>query len=135
MFSWSGSLELVLWTHGRGALNQHLFKVTSDEFPRWFYGGWTNEYLEHFRRIAAGKATTMGHIRRHHLTDAKVPVPPVATIAVGESQIATAVEQQLTLAIQSRNLIGLREALLPRLLSGEFRVRSEAESMQLQRDP
>ena len=28
------------------------------------------------RGIAAGKATTMGHIQRHHLTDAKVAVPP-----------------------------------------------------------
>ena len=28
LFSWSGSLEIVTWTGGRGALNQHLFKVT-----------------------------------------------------------------------------------------------------------
>ena len=39
LFSWSGSLELVFWTHGRGALNQHLFKVTSGEFPQWFLLG------------------------------------------------------------------------------------------------
>ena len=45
LFSWSGSLALVLWAHGRGALNQHLFKVTSDEFPRWFYWGWLHEHL------------------------------------------------------------------------------------------
>ena len=45
LFSWSGSLEMVLWAHGRGALNQHLFKVTSDEYPRWFYLGWTREHL------------------------------------------------------------------------------------------
>ena len=72
LFSWSGSLELVVWAYGRGALNQYLFKVTSGQFPRWFYWGWVREYLEDFRRIAAGKATTMGHIRRQHLTDAKV---------------------------------------------------------------
>lgn len=34
LFSWSGSLECVLWAGGRGALNQHLFKVTSAEFPK-----------------------------------------------------------------------------------------------------
>lgn len=28
LFSWSGSLESVIWTGGRGALNRHLFKVT-----------------------------------------------------------------------------------------------------------
>jgi type I restriction enzyme S subunit len=31
LFSWSGSLECVLWAGARGALNQHLFKVTSVE--------------------------------------------------------------------------------------------------------
>ena len=80
LFSWSGSLELVLWAHGPGALNQHLFKVTSDQYPRWLYLGWTREHLDDFRGIAAGKATTMGHIQRHHLTDAKVAVPPMEVL-------------------------------------------------------
>jgi type I restriction enzyme, S subunit len=44
LFSWSGSLECVLWTGGRGALNQHLFKVTSTEFPKWFYYLWINQH-------------------------------------------------------------------------------------------
>jgi type I restriction enzyme S subunit len=35
LFSWSGSLECVLWAGGPGALNQHLFKVTSSDYPRW----------------------------------------------------------------------------------------------------
>src|SRR5207253_2070618 len=33
LFSWSGSLECVLWAAGQGALNQHLFKVTSVTHP------------------------------------------------------------------------------------------------------
>ena len=37
LFSWSGSLEVVVWCGGKGALNQHLFKVTSDKYPKWFY--------------------------------------------------------------------------------------------------
>jgi len=41
LFSWSGSLEVELWCGGRGALNQHLFKVTSSDFPKWFYYLWT----------------------------------------------------------------------------------------------
>ena len=35
LFSWSGSLECVLWAGGDGALNQHPFKVTSATYPRW----------------------------------------------------------------------------------------------------
>ena len=33
LFSWSGSLLAKLWTGGEGALNQHLFKVTSGPYP------------------------------------------------------------------------------------------------------
>jgi len=36
LFSWSGSLEVKFWVGGEGALNQHLFKVTSKNFPPWF---------------------------------------------------------------------------------------------------
>lgn len=36
LFSWSGSLEVVRWAGGEGALNQHLFKVTSAAYPHWF---------------------------------------------------------------------------------------------------
>jgi type I restriction enzyme S subunit len=70
LFSWSGSLEVELWCGGLGALNQHLFKVTSSEFPKWFYLLWTLHHLSEFRLIAAAKATTMGHIQRGHLTAA-----------------------------------------------------------------
>ena len=103
LFSWSGSLELVLWSHSRGALNQHLFKVTSDEFPRWFYWGWLHEHLDDFRGIAAGKATTMGHIQRHHLTDAKVAVPPEELLQTADGTLGNLIEQQVALAVQSRD--------------------------------
>ena len=124
LFSWSGSLELVLWSHGRGALNQHLFKVTSDEFPRWFYRGWTSEHLDDFRRIAAGKATTMGHIQRHHLTDAKVVVPSSGAVTAAHRVLGALLGQQAGLAVQSRDLATHRDTFLPRLLAGEFRVDS-----------
>ena len=127
LFSWSGSLEMVLWTHGRGALNQHLFKVTSDEFPRWFYLGWTREHLDEFRRIAAGKATTMGHIQRHHLTDAKVAAPPPEVVAAGDAAVARLVEQQVRHAVGARTVAAQRDVLLPRLVSGEMRVAASTE--------
>lgn len=129
LFSWSGTLEVVLWSHGPGALNQHLFKVTSDRFPKWFYWGWTLEHLDDFRRIAAGKATTMGHIQRHHLTDARVVAPPVEVVRVAGGPLATLIERQVGLALQSRRLATQRDALLPRLLSGKLRVDGVRESI------
>ena len=75
VFSWSGSLLVTVWCGGPAALNQHLFKVTSTQYPKWFYLHCTLSHLDEFRSIAADKATTMGHIKRHHLADAKCIVP------------------------------------------------------------
>jgi type I restriction enzyme S subunit len=76
LFSWSGSLEVCIWCGDRGALNQHLFKVTSQKYPKWFYYHWIKHHLPEFQAIAAGKATTMGHIQRYHLSAASVVIPP-----------------------------------------------------------
>jgi type I restriction enzyme S subunit len=75
LFSWSGSLECVLWAGGSGALNQHLFKVTPVGYPKWLCYLGVHLHLDDFRHIAEGKATTMGHIQRHHLSDANLPAP------------------------------------------------------------
>ncbi len=123
LFSWSGSLECVLWTGGIGALNQHLFKVTSPAFPKWFYYLWIHEHLPNFRRIAAGKATTMGHIQRHHLTDAKVITADGTVLEAADNLIAPLIQQVIQLRIESRTLAALRDTLLPKLISGELRVK------------
>lgn len=123
LFSWSGSLECVLWTGGRGALNQHLFKVTSTGYPKWFYYLWIHHHLEYFRNVAAGKATTMGHIQRHHLTDARVVVPNDATLKWMDSIIAPILDQVVQRRIESRTIATLRDALLPQLISGKLRVK------------
>ena len=122
LFSWSGSLECVLWSGGRGALNQHLFKVTSKKFPKWFYFLWIHWHLEDFRHIAAGKATTMGHIQRHHLTSAKVLVPPPELLQAMSGFMHPIIESIWRRKVQSRTLAALRDMLLPKLISGELRV-------------
>lgn len=121
LFSWSGSLEVEVWTGGRGALNQHLFKITSREVPKWFYYFATRQHLPDFRAIAAGKATTMGHIQRGHLTAAKVAVPPPDQMAKHDVVIAPLFDQKINNALQVRTLANLRDALLPRLISGKLR--------------
>jgi type I restriction enzyme S subunit len=122
VFSWSGTLECMLWAGGPGALNQHLFKVTSTEYPRWLCYLAILSHLPGFRRIAAGKATTMGHIQRHHLTEAKVVVPPLGLLESMDRVMSPVVETMWRHAVESRTISLIREALLPRLLSGELRV-------------
>ncbi|MBX5808170.1 restriction endonuclease subunit S [Pseudomonas aeruginosa] len=126
LFSWSGSLEVEVWNGGRGALNQHLFKVTSNEVPKWFYFFATRQHLSDFRAIAAGKATTMGHIQRKHLTDARIAVAPPESMKKFDAVIASQFDQLVSNAQQSRSLAQLRDTLLPKLISGELRI-SDAE--------
>ena len=122
LFSWSGSLLVDIWCQGRGVLNQHVFKVTSEDFPRWFYFYWTTYHLNEFQRIAADKATTMGHIKRHHLSDAKVLVPPAPLLDSMTESIDSLVKQRINNELQKQTLATLRDTFLPKLLSGELRV-------------
>jgi len=123
LFSWSGSLECVLWAGGSGALNQHLFKVILDTYPRWLCYLGIHLHLEDFRHIAAGKATTMGHIQRHHLSDARLAVPPPRLMSAASTIIEPIVESLWRREVQSRALAVARDALLPKLISGELRVK------------
>ena len=120
LFSWSGSLEVILWWGGRGALNQHLFKVSSEAYPKWFYYYWVLHHLLDFQLIAEGKATTMGHIQRHHLSEATVIVPLSDQIGQMDKVMAPLVNKIITNAIESRTLAKIRDALLPKLMSGEI---------------
>ena len=123
LFSWSGSLEVIVWCGGPGALNQHLFRVTSDHFPKWFYYQWTKHHLPSFQDIAADKATTMGHIQRYHLREAKVLIPSQKLMVVMDRQMAPLLEKMIANRIEVRSLASLRDSLLPKLLSGAIRIK------------
>ena len=127
LFSWSGTLETAFWFGGKGALNQHLFKVTSSHFPSWFCFLWIRQHLPWFRAIAASKATTMGHIKRGHLQETLVVVPPARILHEANEVIGPMFELFGQLMIESRKLAAIRDALLPKLLSGESRVQVDAE--------
>lgn len=127
LFSWSGSLLQKVWVDGPGALNQHLFKVTSSLVPQWFHFFAVDLHMEEFRMIAASKATTMGHIQRHHLAEAKIAVPPTAVLEFADKVIKPLFDAAVQRQLESRTLAALRDTLLPRLMSGELRVGAERE--------
>tara|TARA_B100000214_G_scaffold332749_1_gene274448 strand:+ start:343 stop:1644 length:1302 start_codon:yes stop_codon:yes gene_type:complete len=128
LFSWSGSLLVDIWTGGVGALNQHLFKVTSKKYKKWFFYYWTKHHLQEFQAIAKSKATTMGHIQRRHLSEAKVLIPSSECFIKMSTVFYSLLERQLNIRLESRTLTQLRDALLPKLISGELKV-PEAEKM------
>ena len=123
LFSWSGTLEAAFWFGGKGALNQHLFKVTSSRFPSWFCFHWIRQHLPWFRAIAASKATTMGHIKRGHLQETLVVVPPNEILQEANEVFGPIYDLFGQLMFESRKLEAMRDELLPKLLSGKVRVR------------
>lgn len=120
LFSWSGTLMVKFWSGGDGALNQHLFKVTSDKYPEWLYYYWTKYYLDQFISIAKSKATTMGHIQRKHLKQAEVIIPP--NIEEMTLEFTSTIDQIKTNLFETKSLVNIRDSLLPKLISGEIEI-------------
>ncbi len=120
IFSWSGSLLIDFWCGEICGLNQHLFKVTSNTYDKWFYYLWTKHHIEQFTIIAMDKATTMGHIKRNDIEKAKVIIPPKEDYL----RIGAILQPIYDIIIQNRlennKLSLLKDTLLPKLMSGEI---------------
>ena len=122
IFSWSGSLLVDLWCGGICGLNQHLFKVTSSKYDKWFYYAWTNHHLQKFAAIAADMATTMGHIKREELSKAEVLIPSQSDYDRIGGLLAPLYDLVIANRIENRKLASLRDELLPQLMSGQLEV-------------
>ena len=122
IFSWSGTLLVDVWCGGDCGLNQHLFKVTSKDYPKWFYYYWTKHHLREFIHIAKDKAVTMGHIKRGHLEEAMVAIPDNDSMEKAHELFEPILSKMISLRLESSRLSLLRDTLLPRLMSGELEV-------------
>ena len=125
LFSWSASLEVMLWACGNGGLNQHIFKVTSKNgYPKSFYYYQLLNYIAHFKRMAEARKTTMGHITQEHLQQSIIVLPPDLTIPIQlEVRISPILEQ---IVLNNQEIIKLtrqRDELLPLLMNGQVSVR------------
>lgn len=120
IFSWSGSLLVDIWCGGTCGLNQHLFKVTSQTYEKWFYYLWTKHHLDKFIFLAADKATTMGHIKREELDKAEVVIPDDKTYQNLTSVIKPFIDEIINNRIENRKLSQIRDGLLPKLMNGEI---------------
>lgn len=122
IFSWSGTLLVDVWCGGDCGLNQHLFKVTSNDYPKWFYYYWTKHHLQEFIHIAKDKAVTMGHIKRGHLEEALVAIPDNDSMEKAHELFEPILSKMISLRLENSRLSTLRDTLLPRLMSGELEV-------------
>ena len=120
LFAWSGTLCMSIWGKGKAGLNQHIFKVTSDKYPKWFYYFWTLKHLNKFKMIAAGKATTMGHIKRGELDISEVLIPEDKELQEMHKIMQPLFNKYINNLIQNETLTQLRDTLLPKLMNGEI---------------
>jgi type I restriction enzyme S subunit len=122
LFSWSATLDVKIWSQGKGALNQHIFKVTSDKYPKTFYYFELLRYLAHFKMMAEKRKTTMGHITQDHLKQSRISIPPTELIERAHEMIAPIFKKHLLHEKESHYLIQLRDWLLPMLMTGQVTV-------------
>ena len=122
IFSWSGSLLVDLWCGGICGLNQHLFKVTSSKYDKWFYYAWTKHHLDRFVAVAADKATTMGHIKRDELAKAEVLIPNKKDYDRIGALLQPIYEMIISNRIENKKLAATRDTLLPKLMNGEIDI-------------
>ncbi len=115
IFSWSGTLKVEMWSGGKGGLNQHLFKITSNKYDKWFYFLWTNFHLQEFTRIAEGKATSLGHIKREDLNNATVLIPSATQLNKMNITMNPIVDSILKYKIENRLLFNLKKLILSKL--------------------
>ncbi len=125
LFSWSATLEIQQWVGGKGVLNQHIFKVTSEKYPKSFYYFMIKDYIRIFKRIAETRKTTMGHITIEHLKQAKVVVPPIDLVIKLDKKIRFIFNLIQNNREECQNLTKLREFLLPVLMNGQVSIIAE----------
>jgi type I restriction enzyme S subunit len=123
LFSWSATLDVKIWTGGIGALNQHIFKVTSKKYPKSYCYFQLLNYLQHFKMIAELRKTTMGHITQDHLKQSSITIPPIDLIVKLDDIIKPLLEKKVKLEEENQQLTQLRDWLLPMLMNGQVTVK------------
>lgn len=124
LFSWSATLDVFRWTGEQALINQHIFKVIpSKGVPLWLVYAKLAEVMPAFQKIAADRATTMGHIKKAHLEQVTVDLADAQEMATRNEAGTALWEQHLELSLQANAVERTRVALLPELMSGRLRVK------------
>ncbi|MBO9484309.1 restriction endonuclease subunit S [Salinisphaera sp. G21_0] len=130
IFSWSASLFLDIWCHGKSALNQHLFKVVPKPGIDKHFLKYLIEYnLPKLTNAAHG--STMQHITRKELHAFFVEVPEDEVVQKKIARVITSINDLIRLyesklAKQQRIKTGLMQDLLTKGIDEQGNIRSEA---------
>ena len=126
VYSWSGSpdtsLDAFLWCHGRGLLNQHIFKVIAPSIAQKHFVYYLLQYLRPVLvDTAKNKQTTgLGHVTVADMKRLLVCCPGEEVLQAFDRIIGPIFDSAFEATLESRDLATLRDTLLPKLLSGEI---------------
>lgn len=126
LFSWSGnpetSIDVFVWTYGKGILNQHTFNVKSNFNCRWFTFLLLKYHKPIFTQIASNKQTTgLGHVTVSDLKRLTFPFD-LNRIQSLEDLVSSKLELYFNNQMENQYLATMRDTLLPKLMSGEIDV-------------
>ena len=123
LFSWSATLEVMIWTGGKGGLNQHIFKVVPKSyFTKEYVFQQLSSYIVNFQKMAEARKTTMGHITSDHIYQSRIVIPPKEVINAFSEKTLPIFNYQLTIQKEIQKLTALRDRLLPLLMNGQVEV-------------
>jgi type I restriction enzyme S subunit len=129
LFSWSGnpdtSIDTFFWTGGPAWLNQHIFAVRENGRRKMAYLYSLLKSLNPtFAELARNKQTTgLGHVTKDDLKRLQIVVPSPPVEMSFNDIVEPILERVRGALFENRTLIAARDLLLPKLMSGELRVK------------
>ena len=129
LFSWSGSpdtsIDTFVWAGGDGWLNQHIFKIQFKCPDQKFFIYFLLRHLKPvFIEIARNKQTTgLGHVTAQDLKRLMTILPLNDVLKAFNGLVGPLFYRIHANQLESRTLASLRDTLLPKLISGELRVK------------
>ncbi len=128
LFSWSGnpdtSIDTFIWFRGLAWLNQHIWRVAPYKSQERSFVFCSLKHMNPiFAEIARNKQTTgLGHVTVSDLKRLRIVRPNESIIASFNKIVDPLLEQIFACEQKSMLLSGLRDELLPRLMSGSLKL-------------
>ncbi|MER8542275.1 restriction endonuclease subunit S [Mesorhizobium sp. M1334] len=135
LFSWSGSpdtsIDAFIWVNGDAWLNQHIFAVRSNgQAPLSVLFSMLKHFKPELIEIARDKQTTgLGHITRQDLARLRVSLGGPDILAAFDKLTDSVFRRLQAVLLENQKLAQLRDALLPKLISGELRIKDAEKAV------